>query len=83
MEHVIVERSFDEPLEVDPIDLAKKGASCMEMHNMRYLRAYLSSDKKRMICVFEAPDAESVRIANRQLKMPFERVWTATVHEPA
>ena len=83
MEIVVVERLFDEPLSHDPIDLAKRAASCMEMHNLRYLQAYLSSDRKRMICVFEAPDAESVRIANRQLKMPFERAWTATVHEPA
>jgi hypothetical protein len=30
--------------------------------------------------VYEAPDAESVRIVNRQAEAPFDCVWTATLH---
>lgn len=83
MAYVIVERTFEEPMELDIGALVGKTAWCREMHNIRYLRGYFSSDMKRMLCVYEAPDAESVRIANRQMGMPFERVWTATHHEPA
>ncbi|MBZ0252845.1 MAG: DUF4242 domain-containing protein, partial [Candidatus Methylomirabilis sp.] len=51
-------------------------------HNVRLLRSYVSPDRLRMICLFEAPDAESVRIANRKAGLPVDRVWTASVHEP-
>src|SRR5262245_11287203 len=30
-----------------------------------------------MTCVFEAPDAESVRLAQTSARIPFDRVWTA------
>jgi hypothetical protein len=32
-----------------------------------------------MICVYEAPDAEAVRKANTTAKLPFERVWSASL----
>lgn len=81
MEQVIVERSFDEATEFESLQtLADKISWCLDQHRVRFLRSYLSSDKKRMICVYEAPDAESVRIANRQGELPFDCVWTATLH---
>jgi hypothetical protein len=42
----------------------------------------LSADRHRMICTFEAPDAESVRQAYRQADVGFSKVWTAQVIEP-
>lgn len=81
MEQVIVERSFDEPVEFEAVQAqGDKISWCLEQHRIRFLRSYLSSDKKRMICVYEAPDAESVRNANRQAELPFDCVWTATLH---
>ena len=81
MEHVIVERSFDEAIEFEALQAqGDKILWCLEQYRVRLLRSYLSSDKKRMICVYEAPDAESVRIANRQAEAPFDCVWTATLH---
>ena len=38
-------------------------------------------DRRRMICEFEAPDAESVRRVQRQSEAEAERVWTAEVIE--
>lgn len=43
----------------------------------------LGADGRRMLCVFVAPDAESVRIANRESGATFDRAWTPTLHEPA
>ncbi|HWO00981.1 MAG TPA: DUF4242 domain-containing protein [Blastocatellia bacterium] len=81
MEQVIVERSFDEAVEFEDLQAqGDKVSWCLDQHRVRFLRSYLSSDKKRMICVYEAPDAESVRIANRQAEVPFDCVWTATLH---
>jgi hypothetical protein len=34
-------------------------------------------DRRRRICVFEAPDADSVRVSYRSAGVSFERVWAA------
>ena len=83
MELVIVERSFEEPVDFETIQaIEDKGAWCMQQHEVRFLRTYFSADRRRMICLYEAPDAESVRTAQRQIGMPLDRAWTATLVEP-
>src|SRR4028119_2414089 len=48
---------------------------------MALLFAISRSPRHRMICTFEAPDAESVRQAYRQADVGFSKVWTAQVIE--
>lgn len=82
MERVIVERTFAEPMAFgDDPESEKRIASCLKAHNVRLVRSYVSPDGKRMICLFEAPDAESVRVANRNAGIPLDCAWTASVHE--
>lgn len=40
-------------------------------------RSFLSTDRRRMICAFEAADAEAVRTAYRSAGEAFDRVWVA------
>lgn len=80
MGYVVVERLFEEPLDLDFEALKKRAASCPEAHRVRYLRAYVSSDRRRMVCIFEATDAETVRVLNRHVGVPMERAWAATFH---
>jgi len=83
MEHVIVERVFLEPVEFADIERAASlGQSCLEARRVTLLRSSLSRDGLRMICEYEAPDAESVRVANQLAGSPFERIWTARVFIP-
>ncbi len=80
MEQVIVERTFPEPMDVARIEDMKRNSEwCREQNRVRYLHAYLSPDRRRMICVYEAPDAESVRRYNRQAALPYDAIWTAVV----
>jgi hypothetical protein len=46
---------------------------------VRFLRSYFSRDRRRMICLYEAPDADSVRLAQEKAGVPFERAWTTRV----
>jgi hypothetical protein len=72
---VLVSRRFDEPVVLADIQaIEDSGAGCLETHRVRFLRSYFSIDHKRMICLYRAPDAESVRIAQREAGMPVERV---------
>lgn len=80
---VLVERSFPEPVRFEDIqDLESRGAWCLELHRVRFLRTYFSLDRRRMICVYDAPDAESVRLAQTKAGLPFDRVWSAVLYRP-
>ena len=80
MSTVIVQRAFEAPIPPDVVlEAMRSGASCFSTHRATLLASNLSTDLTRMVCVFEAPDAESVRMANRQIGVPFTRVWTANV----
>jgi hypothetical protein len=80
MSVVIVERSFPEPVAFEAIQaIEDRGAWCLEAHSVRFLKSYFSRDRRRMICLYEAPDAESVRLAQQKAQLPFESVWTARV----
>jgi hypothetical protein len=74
---VVVERSFDEPVTIEEIQaLEDAGASCLEAHEVAFVRTFFSRDCKRMICLYRAPDAEAVRMAQRKAGMPVDSVWS-------
>jgi hypothetical protein len=74
--NVLVSRTFDAPVAFEEIQaLEDAGRGCLETHRVRFLRTYFSNDRKRMICLYRAPDAESVRIAQREANMPVDRVF--------
>lgn len=80
---MIVERSLSAPVRFEELQaLENRSAACFELLGVRFVRSYLAGDGLRMICVYEARDAESVREANRNAKLPFDRVWSAELHEP-
>jgi hypothetical protein len=75
-----VERSFARPVAFDDLSaLVDQGASCLDLHQVRFLRSYFSLDRQRMLCLYEGPDVEAVRIVNRQVGLPFDSVWGAGV----
>jgi len=82
MARIIVERSFATPL--SDADLASFGVpehACRLIYRVTWKRTLLSEDRRRMICEFEAPDAESVRRVQRQAGIEADRVWTADIIE--
>jgi hypothetical protein len=82
MARVMIEHVFTEPLTDERYAFfAKKLDPCLEVRSGAWRRSSLSSDRLRMVCEFEAPDAESVREACRAASIPFERVWAAQVFD--
>src|SRR2546423_15489435 len=57
--------------------LGQRLDNCLAAYGARWMRSYLSSDRVRMVCEFEAPDAEAVRTSFRSAGVAFDRVWTA------
>lgn len=82
MARVMVERKFEDGASFDELQAQEDGfAWCAEQHQVRFIRSYFSNDRKRMICEYEAPDAEAVRKLQRTASMPFDRIWTAQVFD--
>jgi len=81
MAHLVVERSFTHPLTNEDLDrMAARLSPCLEQYGARWMRSYLSHDRQRMICAFEAADAEAVRMAHRIARVEFSEVWTAKLY---
>lgn len=81
--NVLVERSFEDPVSLQDIqDIEEAGTDCLESRDVRFIRSYFSRDRKRMICLYEAPDAESVRQAQREAGVPFDDAWAIRTVRP-
>ena len=75
--NVVVTRRFEEPVTLESVQaIEDAGAWCLNAHNVKFMRTFFSRDRTRMICLYCAPDAESVRLAQRQAGMPVELVWS-------
>jgi len=78
MPRMIVEYVFDPPATEEEFDAAAaKLDPCFEGRDVRWVRSFVSLDRRRRICVFDAPDAEAVRQSYRSAGVPFERIWSA------
>jgi Protein of unknown function (DUF4242) len=79
---IVVEATYDPPLDLRRLHgTTDQLTLCFECREIRWLRLLVSLDRCRTICELEADDAESVRESYRMAGVPFERVWTAEVHE--
>jgi hypothetical protein len=81
MARIMAEQIFKEPLtDEQSAAMAKRLDSCLEVRNGAWRRSSVAVDRLRMVCEFEAPDAESVRQAFRASETSYERIWTADVY---
>ena len=59
--------------------MAQHAGGCFNMHRVEWIQSYLAAGGGRMLCWYRAPDAESVRIAMRQLGSDMSGVWAGSV----
>lgn len=79
--HIIVEHTYEKPVSEEELGLnAKRIDGCLAVYGATWVRSFVSLDRKRMICEFEAPDAEAVRTSYHNADVKFERVWTADAY---
>jgi hypothetical protein len=76
--NVLIERTFDPPVTEEEIRKAETDGWCAKAHRVTFMRTYVSDDRRRMICLYQAPDAESVRLAQRLMTMPVDAIWAFT-----
>jgi hypothetical protein len=73
MPRFLIERNFAEALEV-----TKEGADQVRQINdeegVKWLFSFLSPDKRKTYCLYEAPNAEAIRVAARRANIPADVV---------
>jgi hypothetical protein len=80
MASIVLERRFDEPVTEEMIEAMKaKTEPCLEVNAVTRVKTYITPDRKRFVCVFEAADAEAVRRAFDSAGMGYDEVWPAQV----
>ena len=69
----MIERNFAEQLEATP-----EGAAAINLINdeesVRWIISFLSVDKKKTFCLYEAPSAEAVRAAAERAGLPADAI---------
>lgn len=75
---VLVQRGFDAPAVFEDLQAREEVYGwCLIQHQVRFLQSFLSMDRRRMLCLYAAPDAEAVRRVQRQADLPVEQLWRA------
>jgi hypothetical protein len=69
----IVERNFAEQVELNR-DIVTESIRVNTDVDIKWLSSFLSVDKKKSYCLYEAPDAEAIREAARRLHMPADTI---------
>jgi hypothetical protein len=65
----LIERNFAEQLEVNRDDVLQVTQVNADV-GIQWLFSFLSADKKKTYCLYEAPNAETIREAAQRLNIP-------------
>lgn len=77
----VVERNFAEQMQLTN-DAARLVAEINGEVGVHWLFSFLSADKKKTYCLYEAPNAEAIREAARRAHLPADVVIEVTELRP-
>jgi hypothetical protein len=73
---VVVEYAHDPPISEQALaDQIAQLTPCLEVREIRWVRSYLSFDRRTQLSVFEAADAHQVQRLHGMLQIPIARIW--------
>ena len=77
----VIERHYAEQLEVTP-ESARLIAQVNGDAGVHWLFSFLSADKRKTYCLYEAPNAEAIREAARRANIPADVIVEVTELRP-
>ncbi|RPI75637.1 MAG: DUF4242 domain-containing protein [Ignavibacteriales bacterium] len=86
MPRYLIERTFADsnyiPLnndgEKDRMEFINNNSEC----NATWLHSYVSDDRKKTFCIYEAPTPEAVRKAAGKNKLPIDKIFEVNLLDP-
>jgi hypothetical protein len=83
MSLVIVETVAEQPMTDADLEKADQiGLPCLQAHGATWHYSLLSVDRCQMICIFDAPDAASVRDSYAKLGVQKRAIWAGELIQP-
>jgi hypothetical protein len=86
MPRYVVERVFPEGLQVPVDDTGARACLAVVESNLAeqvtWVHSYVSSDKKKTFCIYDAPAPEAIRRAASRSSLPIKRVTEVRVLDP-
>jgi hypothetical protein len=86
MPRYLVERSFPDGLNI-PTDQVGEGVCLAVIGNnaqdgVTWVHSYVTGDKKRTFCIYDAPAPEDIRKAAQRNNLPVDRITQVSVLDP-
>ena len=82
MPRFIIERNYAERLEVTK-DGAENVRRINDEEGVKWIFSFLSADKRKTYCLYEAPDADAIRAAARRADLPADAIIEVSELSPA
>ena len=73
MPRFLIERNFADKVEATK-DIADNIIRINDEEGVRWLFSFLSPDKRKTYCLYEAPNPEAIRVAARRANLPADLV---------
>ena len=86
MPRYMVQRTFDGGLAIP--SNAEGAAACLDVvdknldHRVTWVHSYVSDDKRRTFCVYDAPTPEAIRKTAQRNELPVDRITRVRVLDP-
>jgi Protein of unknown function (DUF4242) len=86
MPRYVVEREFPDGLQIRVDETGAKSCLAVVDDNLAdrvtWVHSYVSADKRKTFCVYDAPSPEAIRRTASRNKLPVERITEVRVLDP-
>lgn len=86
MHRYVVERTFPNGLNIPMNNIGKDICTGVVSTNaedqVTWVQSYVSEDKKKTFCIYDAPSADAIRKAAKQNKLPVDKITEVSVLDP-
>lgn len=86
MPRYLVERTFADGMNVQANEEGATFCSSVVLNNsednVTWIHSYVSSDRHRMFCIYDAPSPEAIRRTSLRNNLPLDRITKVRVLDP-
>ena len=86
MPRYVVEREFSEGLQIPADESGARTCLAVVASNLieqvTWIHSYVTTDKKKTFCVYDAPGPEAIRFSASLCKLPVQRITEVRVLDP-
>jgi hypothetical protein len=86
MPRYVVEREFPDGLHVSVDEAGTKACMAVVESNLAdqvtWVHSYVSADRKRSFCIYDAPSPEAIRRSASRSRLPVERITEVRILNP-